>query len=194
MRSFKHFGVLVVVFALCAIGAGNASAAPKFTASATGSLAGHATTNQVFTAGFGSVSCAKAAWSGTISSTESTEQEAAVAYSECKALGVATAHILEEDYLITANRTVHFLTSTVITVTKTVFTPHCTITITPQTPGGVVDLVPLGSDLRIFWTLTGLKYHSSGGPCGSAGEHTDGTFEGTDEVERVGGGSIGWDE
>jgi len=194
MSSFKKLGVLVAVFAFCAIGAANASAASKFTASETGTLSGHATTNQVFTAGFGSVSCTKAASSGTISSTEATEQEAEVNYSECKALGVATTHVTPAKYLFTANGTVHVLNTITITVTKTVFTAHCTITITPQTPAGVVHFVPMAPRLTIIATISGIKYHSSGGPCGSAGEHADGTYEGTNEVERVGGGSIGWDE
>jgi len=194
MRSLKHFGVLAAVFALCAIGAANAQAASKFTYSATGTLAGHATTNQVFTGGFGSVSCTKAASSGTITSTDFTEQEMEVNYSECKALGVASAHVSPAKYLFTANKTIHTLNTITITVTKTLFTAHCTITITPQTPGGTIDYVPMGSTLTTIWTISGIKYHSSGGPCGSAGEHSDGTFEGTDEVERVGGGSIGWDE
>jgi len=193
MRSFKHFGVLVAVFALCAIGAANASAASKFTYSATGSLTGHATTNQVFTGGFGSVSCTKAASSGTIAGTEFAEQEMEVAYSECKALGVATAHISPGLFLFTANGTVHLLNTITITITKTIFTAHCTLTITPQTPTGVIHYVNMAPRLTTIWTI-GLKYHSSGGPCGSAGEHSDMTFEGTDEVERVGGGSIGWDE
>jgi len=197
MRSFKHFGALAAVMALCAIGAGSAQAESRFTSSAgSGTISGTQTTNQVFNTTGGSVTCAKAAVSGTIKAKESTEQELAVAYSECKAFGVATAHISNALWLVTANHGAHLLNTVTITVTKTLFTAHCTFTFTPQTPSGTVDFTNLsggGLSGYIARWRSGLRYHVTNAPCGTEGEHTDGTFEGSVEV-KPSSGTISWDE
>jgi len=192
MRSFKHFGALVAVFALCALGAANAQAAPKFTSSTgEGSLSGEATTNQVFTAGFGNVTCTAVDVSGTVAGTEKTEQESTVQYTNCKALGVPTAHVTPATYLFTANGTVHVQNSITITITKSIVNAHCTLTITPQTLGGITYSNDSPNE-TVAANTSGIDYHSSGGACGSAGTHTDGTYTGTTLVKSS-SGSISWD-
>ena len=68
MRNLTTLGVLAVVFALSAIGAGSASAA-TFTSNATGTLTGKALNTQTFTVNGGQIKCSTAATSGTIAST-----------------------------------------------------------------------------------------------------------------------------
>jgi hypothetical protein len=187
MRSFKKFGVLAVVaFALCAIGAANASAA-TFTASATGSLTGKATATQVFTTNGGQVKCSTAATSGNIVSTASTEQHVTVKYSACTAFGFANTHITDATYVFTANGEVHIKNTITITPTGA----GCTITISPQ-PVGSVSYTNSGTKLIITPNVIGISYASSGGLCGTSGGN--GTYTGSNEVERVGGGSISWDK
>lgn len=193
MRSFKHFGALVAVFALCALGAANAQAESLFTSSAgSGTISGTQTNNQVFKTTSGNVTCTKASATGTIGGAATTQQEAEVTYSECKANGVATAHVSKAVYLFTANRTVHLLNTVTITVTKTLFTAHCTITITPQTPAGLIDYEADSPGLIVTSTNTGIEYHVSGQPCGEPGTYTDGTYTGSVTV-KASSGSLSWD-
>ena len=187
MRSFKKFGVLAVVaFALCAIGAANASAA-TFTASATGSLTGKATATQVFTTNGGQVKCSTAATSGEIKSVASAEQHVTVKYTGCNAFGFVNTHITDATYLFTADGTVHILNTITITPTGA----GCTQTVKPQTVGSVT-YTNSGTKLVITPNVTGITYSSTGGICGASG--ANGTYSGSNEVERVGGGSISWDK
>jgi hypothetical protein len=190
MRSMKKFGVLAVVaFALCAIGAANASAA-TFTASATGSLSGKATATQVFTTSAGEVKCSNAATSGTIASTASTEQHVTVVYGSCTAFGFPV-HISPATYLFTADGTVHIKNTITLEVTVP-FLPDCHITVGSQTVGSVVYANLAGGKMSITPNITGITYTTTGGSCGSGGNN--GTYKGANEVERVGGGSISWDK
>ncbi len=197
MRNLKKLGVLLMaVLALGAIATSTASAG-TFTASEEGELTGSATTNQVFTAG-GEVVCKKAAVSGTITGTEAEEQEAEVNYSECKAYGVATVHVTPAIYLFTGVGTtdedVHVLNTITLTITKTLFTNHCTITVTPQTVKGGVHYIDNNGHVDVVATVTGITYHSTGSPCPAAGTYTNGTYTGTTTTERAEGGSISYDE
>ncbi len=189
MRSMKKLGVLVAVFALCAIGAANASAA-EFTASETGSLEGKALETNVFTTSGGKVECTGAATSGTIAKTADTKQHVTVKYSGCKAFSIANTHISDATYLFTSDGTVHV--ENTITITPTIFGfSACTVTVTPQTVG-TVDFANSGSNnVKVTPTVTGIKYHSTGGSCGSAGEN--GTYTGASEVNRSGGGTLRFD-
>jgi len=191
MCNFRKLGMVVAVLALSAIGAANASAA-SFTASATGELSGEALEKQVFTTAAGTVECTGADVTGTIVATASEEQDVEVELTGCKAFGVATVHISKQKYKYTANGEFHIKSPITITVTRTLFTAHCSQVFPAQTAGelhyvnsnGMTDIVP---------TVTELEYTSTGGICGTAGTHTDGTYFGKTTVKRVGGGTTSFD-
>ena len=189
MRSMRKLGVLVAVFALCAIGAANASAA-EFTASATGTLTGKALANQVFTTNGGTVTCSTAATKGTIEKTADTQQTVGVKYSGCTAFGFATVDISEAKYQFTASGPVHILNT--ISITPTFFgSSLCTVTVKPQTVN-TVDFANSGSNnVKVTPTVSGIVYESTGGSCGSSG--ANGTYTGANEVSREGGGTVRFD-
>jgi len=192
MRSMKKFGVLaVVVFALSAIGAANASAA-QFTASATGSITGKALETQEFTINAGTIRCPIAETSGPITSSPSSEQQAHVTYKNCTAFAsFVPVHNITADYVFTANGTVHIAQTITITVTAPFKTCH--VTVGPQ-PVGTVDYANngAGNGILITPTVTGISYSSTGDLCGKSG--TNGTYKGVNEVTRVGGGFFRYDK
>ena len=187
MRSFKKFGVLaVVVFALSAA---NASAA-EFTFSATGSIEGKALATQVFTTNGGKVECSTAATSGTIGKLGGKAQHVTVKYSGCVGYKIATVHVSIATFNFTSDGTVH--NQNTITITPTLFGASlCTVSVTPQTVGTIDYAISGTSNVKVTPTVSGIKYHSTGGSCGSAGEN--GTYTGASEVNRVGGGSLTFD-
>ena len=192
MRSMKKLGVLVAVFALSAIGASNASAAEAlFTASSTGSLVGSAENHHTFVTNGGTVTCSKAAISGTIAKTADTQQHVTVRYgTECAAFGFASVHISDATYLFTAKtgENVHLLNTVIIT--PTFFgSSICTVTIPPQTLS-TVDYSNLGTNkVTVNATVAGIHYtvHNGGGSCGSVGTFSNGTYVGANIIERPGG-------
>jgi hypothetical protein len=189
MRNLKKFGALVIVLALSAIGAASASAA-EFTASATGSITAKALENQVFTTNGGTVTCTGLSASGTIESTAATGQHVTVNYSGCTAFGFATVDISAATYTFTADTTVHIYNP--ITITPTFFgSSMCTVTVPAQTVGPVHYSNAGSNNIRINPTVTGIKYTSTGGSCGSSGEN--GTYTGDSEASRVGGGTLRFD-
>ncbi len=193
MRHLKNLGVILIALVAVSAIAATAASASNFTYSEEGELTSEATTNQVFTAG-GEVVCKTAAGVGPIGGFEFEEQELEVAYSECKAYGVATVHTTPAQLLLTADRTVHLLNTITITITKTLLTNHCTITVTPQTVAGGVDFINTEGHIDVVKTETGLAYHSTGSPCPAAGTYTDGTYTGSSILKRSAGGAISWDE
>lgn len=197
MRSILKLSViLAAVCAVCAIGAANASA--KFTASAVGTLHGHAEATQVFNTGTGAgnVECSTATITGAITATEPTQQEMTVHYSDCSAFGFPGVHISTATYLFTTSGEVHLLEPITITLTKTLFTAHCTVTVKAQTLNKV-DYTTTGtpgvnSHVTITPTITGIHSVASGGPCGS-GTSIGGTYTGASTYHRVGGGYVAFD-
>ncbi len=182
----------VAALALAAVSAAGAQAAPKFTASATGSLSGTQTSNQVFTTSAGAsenVTCKKAATSGSIISTEAVEQKVKVAYSECTAatsFGNVSAEVTAAEYNLTANGTVHILSTIVIHVGGLF---PCSISVAPQTPTGSVSYASSSGKIQQNSAVTGIVSTSSGlCPHGSTGTYTGGNL-----VSRVGGGTLAWD-
>jgi hypothetical protein len=192
MRSFKKFGVLVTaVFALGAIGAVSASAA-QFTYSATGSVTAKATSNQVITTSGGTVTCTTAATSGSIEKISGTELEVGVKKSGCTAFGFATTHFSEEKLLFTAGTGKNVHIKNVITITPTTFgVSACTVTIGPQSVSGVAYFNSGANNLGYSFSLTGIAYASTGGICGPSG--LNGTYSGSNEMSRVGGGTLRYD-
>jgi hypothetical protein len=192
MRNFKLFGVLAAVLALSAIAAANASAA-EFTFSATGALTGKALANQVFTTNGGTITCTKVAISGTIEKTANTDLDVEQSFSGCTAFGFATVDItLQWPVKITGFfKKVHFRSP--FKITPTLFgVSVCTVTFGEQEVGTVDLSNATASTVKVDPTVTGIKYTSSGGICGSSGEN--GTYTGAIEISRVGGGSIQYDK
>jgi hypothetical protein len=188
-RILKTLGVLAVaVFALSVIGAASASAAPKFTASATGTLIGSAKTNQVFTTNGGTTTCTSAATEGAIVSTSSPEQEVTVTYGGCTAFGFINVKITPATYLFTANGEVHIKN----TITIEPIGAGCTVTVKPQTVKSVAFDNEPTNKITETSTVKAIKYTSTGGLCGSSGEN--GTYTGNSILERKGGGSVSWDK
>ena len=189
MLNLKKFGTLAIVaFALSAIGAANASAA-QFTASATGSFSGKATSNQVFTTNGGTITCPTAASSGTISSTATTQLHETVIYGTCVGPFGVTVHVSPATFLTTADGVIHLLNQVTMVVTPPFGVP-CHITYNPQT-WKPVSYTNNGGKLKVTANVTAMTYTTTGGFCGSGG--ANGTLAGTSEIERVGGGSISWD-
>ena len=132
--------------------------------------------------------CTTAATSGTIASTNFSEQEMTVSYSTCTAFGFVNTDISPATYLFTASGLVHLKNTISISPTGA----GCSLTIHPQNALGTISYTNLaGGKLGIDPNVKNIAYTSTGGLCGSAG--TNGTYTGNSEVERVGGGSISWD-
>jgi hypothetical protein len=196
-RFLKMFAVTcVAACALAVVSAAGASAAPKFTASATGTLSGTQTNNQVFkvaAAKSEAVTCTSAATSGTIAAKETAEQEVTVHYTGCTAVipifGTVSATVTDATYNLTANGTVHILN----TITIHVSGANCNIVVGPQTPTGTVtyDNGTGANAGKIEETsaVTGIVSTSTG-LCPNG---TTGTYSGNNLVSRVGGGTLAWD-
>jgi hypothetical protein len=86
--------------------------------SATGSLTGKATTNQVFTTNGGTVTCTTATTSGQMTTTGDTlQQHATVKYSGCTGFGFVSPDISDATYKFTAGtgKNVHIKNTITIT-------------------------------------------------------------------------------
>lgn len=187
-RFIKTLGLtFVAAFAFSAVAVAGASAA-EFTASETGNLVGTQTSEQEFTTGGGgSVVCKKANTTGEITSTEASSQKVTVKYSECRAFGFVSATISDAEYTLHADGTVDVLN----TITITVPLGFCSVTVKPQNGLESVSYTnETGGKIEQHSAVSGIKSSHSGGLC-SSGEN--GTYSGSNIVERVGGGSLEWD-
>jgi hypothetical protein len=177
------------VFSLAVVGTAGALAA-TFTYSETGELTGVQTTSQVFTVGGANkVTCKTAHMHGVVASTDFTQQEYTVAYSECSAtffgFPAGTVDISPATYNFTANGEVHVLEPISIKATGL----GCETIIGKQTLKSVTYGNEAGGKLLITSGVTGIASTSPNGcPSGTAG-----TYTGSSIAERVGGGSIAWD-
>jgi hypothetical protein len=197
MRKLKVFGVLAIaVFALTAIAAANASAAPKFTTTAAGgTLTGAKTTNQVFKINGGTTTCTGAATDGTIAASGSTTQEVTVTYSGCTAFGFVNTDISPATYLFSANGEVAIKNTITITPTGA----GCTVTVGETSNQNLKSVsfdtgVVSGGFTGIEETsaVSGITYTSTGGLCGSSG--TNGTYTGNSFLHGPTGVTISWDK
>jgi hypothetical protein len=197
--NMKRFSKIVTVtcvaaLALAAVSASGAQAAARFTASATGSLSGAQTNNQVFkTSATGSenVTCTTATTTGTIISTEATAQEVEVSYGSCSALipggSTVPATVSKAIYNLKANGEVEIKSTITITVKGGLIS--CTIVVAPQTPTGGVTYDSSAGKIEETSAVTGIvSSHTSVCPSGSTG-----TYSGNNLVQRVGGGTLAWD-
>jgi len=155
-----------------------------FTYSATGPLTGTATGNQVFTpGGGGSVTCKKAHTSGTIISFGGVSQHFTVSYSECTAFGFP-ATVSNATYELYATGTVDVEN----TITISVF--GCTTTVKPQKGLKAVSYTNKAGKIEQHSNVSGIVSTASGFPCTGG---VNGTFTGSNLVERVGGGTLTYD-
>jgi hypothetical protein len=182
MRTLKKFAVLAVaVFAVSVVGVANASAAPTFTASATGSLLGAQTTNQEFTSGssFAPVICKKAKTTGTILSTAATNQKVTVVYSECSVniLGSREVKNITAEYNLLASGNVEILNNIKIEVPAL----SCATTVTSGQTVGSVSYATSGTGIQQASAVTGI-HSTATGLCPSG---TTGTYTGSNLVHRV---------
>jgi hypothetical protein len=173
MRPFKKLGVLaVVVFALSAIGAANASAA-QFTYTGPFSFSGEAGSSQVFTFNSGQLKCNVAESQGTAPYFFSDELHLTVTYKQCTYLN-SPAHVSQATYKFTANGEVHMGG---ITILSTFGGCHFTI------PAQTRKSVSYSGSLKLTTNLTGIVYTSTGGLCGSSG--ISGTYSGENKINGV---------
>jgi hypothetical protein len=186
--------ITVVAFAvlcLCMAATANASA-HEFHASSLGAILGLSTNTQLFTTPGGTVDCAHAVTTGTVTQLLGKHQLVNVAYLNCTAGGgLATAHVSTAHYLLSADGLAAILLTIKILVLKTFLTPHCTITVGPQNLG-TVKFDSNGTDILQLSEVHSIKSVSTGEPCGGTNEETtNGTYTGSNLV-KLDGGSLGW--
>jgi hypothetical protein len=189
MTKLRQLSALLAASALCAIGAGNASAA-EFTFSATGTLEGRALEHQVFTTNGGEVACTGATATAPLNNTVFTEIHSTWTYTNCKAFSIATVHISPATLTLTADGTVHLVNP--ITITPTIFgVSVCTVTISAQTWTGIAYSNVGATNITVTPTVNGITYITTGGACGVSG--SNGTYNGASEWARRGGGTVRFD-
>jgi len=181
--------VCITALAVSAIADG--ASASVFTASATGTIAGAQTTNQVFTTSSGGsniVTCKKALTIGSITSLASAEQHITVEYAECtfaiSGFGTNPATVSPATYLLTANGEVHIKN----TITISVPVLGCSTTVSPQSRKSL-SYANISGKLQVTSSITSISSKGSGFCPGG----TTGTFSGSNLLERVGGGTFSWD-
>jgi hypothetical protein len=176
--------VLVAAFAFNAAASANAMAAPHFKASATGTLSGEGTGNQVFTTPAGTITCTEAAASGRVESLETPGLNVRVEYEGCTAFGFIGAEISPAEYNLHANGVVDVLKEIEINVAS------CHVIIPPQNGLTSVSYVnKAGGKIEEVLNVTGIHELGNGGICG--GESTTGTITGNFDLELF-GGTIEW--
>jgi hypothetical protein len=173
----------VAALAVAAMTAAGASAA-TFTYSATGTLRGAATTNQVFKTGSGQVTCKKAHTSGMIVATEASSQHVTVEYSECVAFGFL-ASVSAATYELDA----FGVTDIENTITISVPSLGCGLKIEPQKGLGWASYTNKSGKIEQHSAISGMVSTGSGACTGTKW----GPFTGSSLIERVGGGTISWD-
>ena len=186
MRTFRKFGIAAVL-AFCVFGAAQASAS-TFTASATGSLSGEATTTQTFTTDAGQIKCTTVEVTGTISSVATESQTETLTFKNCTAFGFVSVDFPPLQFQVTSNGTAHITNTVTIVVTGAA----CHKTYASQTSLGTVTFTNVAGGKTIaHYNLTGITYTGTGGVCGTFG--TNGTYSGSQQIGRVGGGSVSRD-
>ncbi|HKO38404.1 MAG TPA: hypothetical protein VJU14_08555 [Solirubrobacterales bacterium] len=190
MRSLKKVGTLIVV--VFALGAANASAA-EFTASATGELSAKALSIQAWTfTGHSSIpnkqyKCTTTTAQGKIEKTALTSLHMTMFYNLCTIFGFVTPGSTGFTFVFHANGTVDITNKIAIPASGAA----CSIVIEPQSALGSVTWDNNSGKLVQTINLSGVTYTSTGFLCGPSG--TNGSYTGTNEISRVGGGSLSFD-
>jgi hypothetical protein len=175
----------MVTAALAALGgAGSASALTFTSESAPVNITGAQTTTSTLTTSAGSISCKKAAFSGTQAVTSSTSQKVSVAYSECTFLGVfgVALNMNGCEYVLKSSGTADIICPAGKAITFSAV--GCVITIWPQTGVNVIFYSTIGSgttrEVTLEPAITGMKYHTSAGCPGGTVNGTNATLKGGD--------------
>ena len=139
--------------------------------------------NHVLDAAGNTITCKKASFSGTMSSTSQNTINLGGSYSECSFFGVAVAVSMNGcKYQLFAS----FLDivcegeGTAITFKATVLGASCEVRIGEQLGVGIVSLFNLGSgttrEITLNFLAGGIKYNSTGSLCGKTGSQSDGSY------------------
>jgi hypothetical protein len=184
MNSMKKLGVIVAVFALCAIGAANVSAA-EFTTTVEGNLNVESNELQVFTFSSGTVTCKKVVVTGK-TTLALTKQHITAHYSECTGASGSPVHVSPATYLLTASGPLHV--ENMITFTLTSFFGTCHTAIGKQTRS-VVSYQSGAGKITVNPNVSSIVYTTTGFPCGSGGNN--GTYTGA-FILGVEGGSLAY--
>jgi len=185
----KLGAVLVAVVALSLVASSTAPAA-QFTSAkypTTYQVTGGASSGSISNSG-GSLTCKKLTASGTASAASSTVTVSSTA-SECTAFGFSTAHVLMNGCYYTLHVTegsgdkfkgtgdIVCPAGNEITITPTSFgVSSCSVRIPGQAGGMQIEFINDTANSRVEGKILSQTSHytSTGGSCGTAGEHTDG--------------------
>jgi hypothetical protein len=186
-RKLKTLGLALVAVLAMGISAASASAANFHSESTSTVLTATQVNQHTFTSNAGTVHCTTATFSGTTSSTSTTQtsQELTPAYSGCTntTFGGATVDVGTCKYRLHAAGTADVTGCGVNGLRVTA--PGCTITVPDQTGLSKVSYATGGTgtthDLLAEIAIIGIKYTQSGFLC-SSGTFTNGTLTGTATV------------
>ena len=185
---------LVAMFALSAVSASAAFAAPLFHAEKEPVTFKGSSSDNVFTTSAGTVECGTSSFEGTNATKTSTTATLAPTYSNCKAFGFVSAtvephgctytfHLVEGSSPPTATVDVNCTGTNEITISST----GCVTHVPPQTGLKHVVFSNEGSgatrDLKANITIEGIKYTTTSGCPGGAGTKTNGKYTGTVTVK-----------
>jgi hypothetical protein len=177
------------VFALSALSASAAVAAPLFHAESEPVTFKGSSSDNVFVTNAGEVACSTSSFAGTNTTKTSTTVTLTPTYSGCKAFGFLgatvephgcdyTFHLVEGSIPPTATVDVNCTGTNEITISST----GCVVHVPPQTGLKHVVFESLGSKatrtIKANVTITGIKYTATPG-CLNAGTGTNGTYTGT---------------
>jgi hypothetical protein len=193
----KEFKLAVlVVFALAAIASASASAAEFHSEGKSTSLTGSQETVNTFGVNAGTWHCQSAKFTGTTSSTSTTQatQKLTPAYTECKITAFGGESLNQTmdigcEYALSTNGPITLeCGASSIRVTA----PFCTITFSGQTVNKAA-YANVGSgttrELLVTWEITGLRYTQSAFCPTGGGTFENGTMGGTVKITGESGGS-----
>jgi len=169
------------------------SSAAEFKWSATGSFASKALQPQVLTLAsgpYGSVKCTSASGQGGLTSTDYSQFELTVSYSGCTAFGFQGVQTTAVKYRYHADGRFDVVTPLTVSVPFAA----CTLTIKPQANRTAVQYANNGGRIIFENAVGGIAYTTEGAGVGQLcpASGSNATLTGSNELERVGGGSVYW--
>ena len=191
LKRFRVVGLcLVAMFAVGAVAEASASAHEFIASPVGGTIAGSATTNQVFTITAGETVCTGVkVTKGVVEAEKSETQKATIEYTGCLALGQKTK-ISPAEYEFNANGFVKVLKPIDIVIEELGFNRLVEV---PATKNEKLETITYNnasaSTISIEAKVTKITYTTTGGFCGAGGEN--GTYNGNSLVSVV-GGSVQW--
>jgi hypothetical protein len=186
-RKLKTLGLALVAVLAMGISAASASAAEFHSESTSTLLTGTQVNQHTFTSNAGTVHCTTATFSGTTSSTSTTQtsQELTPSYSGCTntTFGGATVDVGTCKYRLNAGGTADVTGCAAAGLLVTA--PGCTIAVKNQSGLSKVTYKTIGAgttrEIEATLNITGITYTQSGFLC-SSGTFSNGTLSGTAKV------------